>query len=84
MAAERIIHSNLQSLSGPGFPTLSSIAVNVNDEDAKSISSSFRSNTPLLVTDHGSPEVTDATRRQTPDHTSAVGNFNDRSHDDVI
>jgi len=64
-------HSNHRSLSVPGFPTSSSIAVNANDEDTRSNLS--RPNTPLLDTDHGSPEATDTARRQTPSCTFAVG-----------
>jgi polo-like kinase 4 len=67
MVPERWIYPNLRSLS---CPTSSSKVV--NDRDTNSTCS--RPDTPFLVTDRGSPEVTDTMRRQKP---SAVGTFSD-------
>ena len=71
-------YSNHRSVSG--FPTSSSIAVSVDGDGTKSTFS--RSNTPFLVTDHGSPEVIDATRQQPPGHPSV--SFYRRFHDSII
>lgn len=69
IAEERKNYSNNRPLLVPSFATPPPIAVNIDDEETSSIVS--RLNTPLLVTSHGSLDVIDATRRQTPGHTNA-------------